>query len=344
MINNYELYLKGIKKVLTKNTFPELKNKKVLVTGINGMIASAIIDILNYLNEYENYEIKIIGIVRNKKNLLERFKNIKNLEIIEQDISKPLEFKKDIDYIINAASNADPSKFGADPVGTIETNFIGTKNLLDFAKVNNVKRLLYVSSGEIYGQGSIDIQAFDENYRGFIDSTNPRSCYPIGKLSAETLCVSYAKQYNLEVVIARPSHTYGPTQKITDSRASSQFITDVINDKDIIMKSEGKQIRSYTYVLDCVTGILRILISGNNSEAYNIANKNSVLSIREMAEDIAHANNKKIIFELPTDSEKASYNPVTRSVLDGTKLVSIGWIPLYTFKEGIKETIDILKK
>lgn len=344
MINNLDIYIKGIKKVLSKNIFPELKNKTILITGINGMIGSAIIDVLNYLNEYENYNIKLIGIVRNKNNLLKRFNDYKNFKVYEQDISSELNFKESIDYIINAASNADPSKFAADPVGTIITNFIGTKNLLDYGIKNNCQRLLYISSGEIYGQGSTNIESFNENYRGFIDSTNPRSSYPIGKLSAETLCVSYTKQYALETVIARPSHTYGPTQKLNDSRASSQFVLDVLDGKDIIMKSEGKQIRSYTYVLDCVTGILRILISGTTSEAYNIANKNSILSIKEMAEKIAATNNKKIIFKLPSDNEKAGFNPVTKSVLDGTKLESIGWIPLYTFKEGIEETMKVLKK
>ena len=169
MINNLDIYIKGIKKVLSKNIFPELKNKTILITGINGMIGSAIIDVLNYLNEYENYNIKLIGIVRNKNNLLKRFNDYKNFKVYEQDISSELNFKESIDYIINAASNADPSKFAADPVGTIITNFIGTKNLLDYGIKNNCQRLLYISSGEIYGQGSTNIESFNEKYRGFID-------------------------------------------------------------------------------------------------------------------------------------------------------------------------------
>jgi nucleoside-diphosphate-sugar epimerase len=343
MIRDFNVYNEGIKKVISRNNLIEIKNSSILVTGINGMIGSAIVDILNYLNEQHNYNISIIGIARNKNNVLERFKNYKNMEIYSQDLQDKISIDRTTDYIINAASNADPAKISSDPIGTMNTNYEGTKNLLNFGVANKCKRFVYISSGEIYGQGSLDIDSFNENYRGYIDSTNPRSCYPIGKLAAETLCVSFSKQYGIECIIVRPSHTYGPTQKETDSRASSQFVLNVINNNDITMKSEGKQIRSYTYVLDCAVGILIALINGNSCEAYNVANKNSVLSIKEMAELIAKSNNRKVIFDLPTDSEKASYNPVTRSVLNGQKLESIGWIPCYSFEEGISETIKIMK-
>ena len=343
MINNLELYNKSIKYVLEKNKFPELKNKTILITGINGMIASAIIDTLNYLNKYENYNIKIIGIVRNKQRILSRFKDYDNLEIIEHDIINPLLIHENIDYIINAASNSHPSVFASDPVGTLLTNFIGTKNLLDCAKYNDSRRLLYISSGEIYGEGSKNITSFKEDYRGFIDSTNPRSCYPIGKLSAESLCVSYSDEYGVDTVIARPCHIYGPTAKNDDSRALSQFIFNGLNHTDIIMKSRGEQVRSYCYVLDCVTGILRILISGVSSNAYNIANNKSIISIKETADIIAKLSNTEVKIVLANKNEKKGFNPVTRSVLDGKKLKSIGWVPRYDFSKGIETTLNIMK-
>lgn len=341
---NNILYKNGIAKVLSKNNFLELKNKCILITGANGLIGSALIDVINFLNEVDNYNIKIIGSVRNKNNILERFNDYKNLKIIEYDINNKLVLKEKIDYIINTASNADPKNFATNPVGTISSNVIGTKNLLDFCINNRVEKFLEISSGEIYGQGDENILSFDENYSGNIDSTNPRACYPIGKLAAENLCVCYTKQYNISTVIARLCHTYGPTQRSNDSRVSAAFIRNVLNGEDICMKSDGRQIRSYCYVLDAITGILRILISGVKGEAYNVANKNSIVSIREMAEAIAKNGNRKVIFELPSESEKSGYNQVTRSVLNGEKLEAIGWIPCYTFEEGIDETIKILKK
>ncbi len=342
MLKNIKRYNEDIKHVLACNDLKKLKNKSVLVIGINGLIGSALIDVLNYLNTNEDFSIKIVGTVRNKSKILDRF-NSYDMQIYEQDINNKIEINEHIDYIINTASNSHPKMFSIDPVGTMVANFVGTKNLLDFAVEKEVERFLYVSSGEIYGQGADNINSFDENYCGKIVSTSPRSCYPVSKLSAETLCCSYSQQYKVDTVIARPCHVYGPTQQDSDSRASAQFILNVINNQDIVMKSEGTQIRSYMHVLDCATGLLTILLKGENCNAYNVANNNSILSIREMAEKIASVNDKKVVFDIPTEKEKSGYNPVTRSVLNGKKLEDIGWKPYFNFDDGILETINCMK-
>ena len=340
---NIDKYNKSIAKVLKKNNYEELKNKSILIIGGNGLIGAAIIDVLKYMNDFLDYNISIYTTIRSINKIPDRFKNT-NINIIEYDVLNKLELKDKIDYVINTASPADPRSFSTNPIGVIETNFIGTKNILEYCSNNNVKRFLYVSSGEVYGQAREDIESFDENYSGKIDPTSFRSCYPLGKLSAENLCVCYKEQKGLDVVIARPCHTYGPTIQRSDSRASSQFILNVVDGNDIVMKSEGKQIRSYCYSLDCVTGLLRILVSGISGEAYNVSNNNSIVSIRELAELISKHGNKKVIFEIPDEQEKKGYNPVTRSVLDGNKLNNIGWIPYYNAEKGLKETIEILKK
>ena len=341
---NLDIYSTGISRVLKKNKFKELKNKSILIIGGNGLIGAAIIDVLKYMNEFLDYNISIYTTVRKINKVPDRFKNNKQITIIEYDVLNKLNIDYEIDYVINTASPADPKSFSSNPIGVIETNFIGTKNILDYCSNNNIKRFLYVSSGEIYGQAMENIESFDENYSGKINPTSFRSCYPLGKLSAENLCICYKEQKDLEVVIARPCHTYGPTIQRNDSRASSQFILNVVDGKDIIMKSEGKQVRSYCYSLDCVTGLLRILVSGISGEAYNVANNNSIVSIKELAELISKNGKKKVVFEIPDENEKKGYNPVTRSVLNGTKLNDLGWIPCYDASKGVKETIEILKK
>lgn len=343
MINDFELYNENIKNVLSKNNLEKLKNQRIFITGANGLIGSAIIDVLNYLNIYENYNINIIAIVRNEKNVLLRLKEYKNVKIIEQDVINEIKFNEDIDYVIHAASNAHPQVFSKDPVGTMLGNFVGMNNILKFACKHKCKKVEYISSGEIYGQGTEDIESFEENYNGKINSMNPRSCYPISKLASETLCTSYSSQYGIEIVVARPCHIYGPTQTENDSRASAQFIRNAINGENIIMKSEGKQLRSYCYVLDCATAILKILLDGIDRQAYNIANNRSIISIKEMAEIIASKSNLKVIYEIPDENEKKGYNPVTKSVLNGKKLEELGWKPCYTFENGIEQTLKIMK-
>lgn len=344
MIRDIDRYNKNIEIAFNNNRYLEkLKNKSIMITGINGLIGSCIVDILNWLNINKDYKIKIIGTVRDKNKLLDRFKIYEMLSIIEQDVTEKINYSGMVDYIIHVAGNSYPLSFSNDPVGTMLGNFIGINNVLKFAKEHSCRRVEYISSGEIYGQGEKSLKSFEENYVGRLIPTEFRSCYPISKLASETLCVSYSKQYNLETVIARPCHCYGPTQTESDSRVSAQFINSVLNEENLVMKSEGEQVRSYCYVIDCATAILCILINGINKNAYNISNGESIVSIKEMAEIIANKANKKVIMTLPDDKEKEGYNPVTKSVLDDKKLKQLGWIPCWDFSHGIEETLKIMK-
>lgn len=342
-MHNLDLYTKNIELSVENNNLSLLKNKSIVIIGANGLIGSGIVDVLNYLNINKKYNIHIVATVRNKNKILKRFSDYQNIEIIEYDINNQFTYTKKVDYIINAASPADPKRFSNDPSGTLITNFIGTKNILEYLVNNKDTRLLYISSGEIYGQGDENIDKFKEDYVGSLNSMNFRSCYPIGKLAAENLCITYLNQYSLDVVIARLCHTYGPTQTSSDSRVISQFINNILNKEDIIMKSDGKQIRSYCYVIDSVTGILNILTKGKVGEVYNVANNNSIISIRDLANLICKIGNKKLIINIPTEQEKKSYNPVTRSVLDGSKLEQLGWKCVFNIQDGIENTIDIMK-
>lgn len=342
MINDSNIYESGIKRVLESNDLTQLKNSTILITGANGLIGSSIIDVLNYLNKYYDCSINIVATVRDKQKIPDRFFDYRNLSIIEYDINNKLALNKKIDYIINTASNAHPSKFLIEPVETITTNFIGTKNLLDYTYENKCKRLLYVSSGEIYGQGDESVKSFDENYSGKINPTNPRSCYPLGKLAAENLCASYASQYNVDIVIARPCHIYGPTQTINDSRASAVFIRNILNNQDIIMKSDGSSIRTYTYVSDSVNGIFKVLLSSKDI-VYNISDDKEI-SIKGLAETLVElSDNSKLVMEIDDTLAKGSAS-FKRGILSNEKIKKeLNWYPKYDVKEGFRRTIEYLK-
>ena len=304
MIKNYDIYLENIKEAVSVNNIKGLYNTTIAIFGAAGMIGSCIVDILMCLNKTENANINIICMVHNKNNIFERYKDDKQIEIVQQDVTQEIVYNKDIDFIINVASNSHPKLFAERPVETMDINYIGMRNILNYGLKNKCKRVLYVSSGEIYGQGTEDVKEFAEDYRGYINYNNARSCYPISKIAAETLCSAFSAEYGIGNVIVRPCHTYGPTQTEADSRASSSFIRDAINGKDIIMKSKGEQIRSYCYVVDCAIGILVALLNGENNTAYNVANKNSIVSIKEFAEIVAQNADVNIVYELPDDKEK----------------------------------------
>jgi nucleoside-diphosphate-sugar epimerase len=246
------------------------------------------------------------------------------------------------DYIIHAGGNAHPAAFQTDPVGTMIGNIFGTHSLLEYGRTHGTKRLLYVSSGEVYGQMDPDLDEFEENDCGYVDSTSPRSCYPASKRAAENLCASYWKQYGLETVIVRPCHTYGPTITDSDSRATAQFFRNALHGEDIVLKSAGTQLRSYCYAADCASAIMTVLACGESGQAYNSANPEDKITIAGLAETIAEAAGRNVIFAESDATDLAQRTPITKQVLSSKKLEALGWRGRYSTKEGVEHTLRIL--
>ncbi|MGM0883317.1 MAG: NAD-dependent epimerase/dehydratase family protein [Bacillota bacterium] len=322
----------------------KMRNKCILITGATGLIGSFLIDLLMFRNEHFNENINILAICRSRTKALKRFgeyiKN-KNFFVWEQDVCEKIKTDIKVDYIIHGASNADPQTFSKDPVGTMLANFIGMSNLLEFARNHNVVRTLFLSTGEVYGE--TNEEAISEDTCGYVDFNSSRSCYPESKRAAETLCSSYIAQYGIDITIARLCYIYGPTMTDKDSRVIAQFIRNTLANEDIVMKSEGAQLRSYCYISDAVSALLYILLLGNTGSAYNIANKNSNVTIRQIAETLSEIYNLGIRFEIPEVTEKKGYSKVQRAVLNTEKLENLGWNPTVNLKDGLKKTLSIIK-
>ena len=336
LINEYESILK-----ILNSDIDKLENKSTLITGANGLIGSYIVDFLDYLNTKYNKNIKIYALSRSINKLKKRFKNTETVKLIEQDLNDILNIDFSCDYIIHAASNAHPLAFSLEPATTMKTNFIGTINLLEYAKNHNSK-FLYISTGEIYGNN--ENEPFKETDFGLIDTLSARACYPESKRACETLCISYKNQYEIKVNIARLCYIYGANITETNSRADAQFLRNAIMKQDIVLKSEGKQKRTYCYVADCTSAILTILLKGKSGEAYNVANPDSIVSVKEYAQNLADIANVKLKFELPDEIEKRGYSKQEDSILDSSKLQALGWSAKYDIKEGIEHTYKIKKE
>jgi nucleoside-diphosphate-sugar epimerase len=231
--------------------------------------------------------------------------------------------------------------YAKDPVGTMKTNFIGTSNLLDYAKECGAQKFLYVSTIEVYGKTN-NIESIGEEDFGFISSSNVRSCYPESKKCSENLVVCYAKQYGIDVSIARLSYIYGAGMSKTDSKVCAFFARKVASGEDIVLKSTGEQLRSYTYVSDAITALLTVLIDGENGQAYNVADSSSKITIVDMAKkycSLFPEKNSSVKFDLPNDYEKGAFSFIANAVLDSTKLESLGWKAEVSLSDGLKYAV-----
>ncbi|WP_026509851.1 NAD-dependent epimerase/dehydratase family protein [Butyrivibrio sp. LC3010] len=338
------LYKEDIEYILGKELpWEKIKGKSFLISGATGLIGSCLIDALTCFEEREKSGIKIYAIGRSKEKIANRF-NPDIVTAIEQDVNKPFmdEIKSvKADYVLHLASNTHPMQYSTDPIGTIMTNLIGLNNMLEIS--TDAERFMFASSVEIYGENRGDVDRFDESYLGYIDCNTARAGYPEGKRAGESLCQSYIKQKGMDIVIPRLSRTYGPTMLWSDTKAISQFIKKGVDGEDIVLKSEGTQLFSYSYVADAVTGLLYVLLLGENGGAYNIADEASDIALKDLAAIIADYAGKKVIFELPDATEAAGYSKATKAILDSAKLKALGWSAGYDMKKGLERTIDILK-
>ena len=298
--------------------------KTVVITGATGLVGAELVDY------FTSQGAEVISAVRD----ITRAKG----RAVKYDACEPLNFDFRADYVIHAACSAHPMAYSTDPAGIMRANLTGTMNLLEYARETGA-RLVFLSTGEIYGNDPISDEGFSEDETGKIDTMNPRSCYPESKRAAETMVAAWVKQYETDAIVARLCHVYGPAITPTNSRADAQFLRKALAGEDIVMKSAGSQVRSFMYVKDAARAIAVIMEKGEKGQAYNVASR-TVGSIRDYAQTLADISGVKLVFENPDDVEMAGYSKVSRAVLNPAKLESLGFESKYDLYTGLKETFE----
>lgn len=344
-----ELYEQQIQKIAQDELlWDKMEGKRILLSGATGMLGKCLVDILEERNRQMAPEgkIKLTALSRDreraKRRLGECFEE-KWFNHVACDVNLAIPELGNVDYIIHAASNTHPVQYADDSIGTITSNVIGTKNLLDYGVAHGAEKFCFVSSVEIYGENCGDAEYFDESYLGYLDCNTLRAGYPESKRLGEALCNAYARTYDLDFVIPRLSRVYGPTMLLSDSKAISQFIKKAAGMEDIVLKSEGNQKYSYTFVTDAAAGILYTMLLGENGGAYNIADKESDITLKELAGYLAEIAGTQVVFEIPDEKEKAGYSTATKAMLDAGKLNRLGWKAAVHMREGLKCTVDSIR-
>lgn len=337
--NSY--YKDDIKRALGNADLSAFYGKSILITGATGLICSAIVDLIHEANLVCNSKISVVLATRSPEKAKERFAPSEYISHVFYDAMKDIGIDAKVDYIIHGAGNANPKLYVSNPVETMCMNFEAMHRLLDFAKKTSVRKLLYISSSEVYGTKESS-EPYKETDCGYAELLSVRSSYPISKRATETLCHSYSKQYGTNVVIARPGHIFGPTASENDNRISSDFAFKAARGEALVMKSSGLQKRSYMYCLDCAVAILKVLENGSSGEAYNICATDTT-TVREMASILADAGKVELICNEPTKDELTAFNPMNNSSLCADKLYSLGFKSVFSAAEGLNHTVNILK-
>jgi UDP-glucuronate decarboxylase len=347
MYNNL-IVQEDLKSILKQNiNFEKFKNKKILITGATGMLASYYMYTLMYLNDVLNYNIKIYALVRNNEKLksITNYEKRKDITPIIQDVCNSIDIDEKIDYIIHMASSANPSTIITNPIGIINANIKGTLNVLECAKKHNAE-VIFTSTREVYGEMNENKKEIKEDDMGVLNNLELRACYPESKRMAENIIISYAYQFGIEYQIARIAHSYGPGMIIeNDGRIMSDLIYNVIKGENIVLKSKGEAKRAFCYILDATTALLRITINENKNQVYNIANEKEEISIKDLAYLLKEKYKEKnidVIFEIKDNNNQ--YVRFKRTKLNTDKLEKLGWEPIVNLEEGIYRTVNFFNK
>lgn len=318
-----------------------LRNKAFLITGATGLIGSVMIKCLLALNKKKNLGIKIVALVRNME---------KARAVFDEDFSlidfKQLELNKiivdsigtEIDYIIHLASPTASKFFVEHPVETLRTSIEGTSAVLEYAKEAKVEGMVFASSLEVYGTNEDD-RLIDEQFQGYVNPLDVRSSYNMGKRAVECLCHSYAKEYQVPVKIARLTQTTGAGVAEDDNRVIVQFARLAAKGEDIILHTKGESARPYCYTTDAISAILYILLRGKVGEAYNVANEDTYISAKGMAEYLKDNFNPNINVQIVL-LNGMGYAPVTKQRLSSAKLMDLGWKPQFGLNSIFRRLIN----
>ncbi len=342
--------------IITSSELIEWKrfdNKTVLVSGANGMLPSYMVETLLFLKEKYGYNIKVIALVRNiekAKRVFEDYDGNPMLEYLVQDVAEPIKYKGKVDFMVHAASQAAPSYYGVDPVGTFKSNTLGTINMLELAREKNVEGLLYFSTGAIYGDIPGEKVLLDENMAGNLNILEVRNCYAESKRAGENACVCYNCQYKVPTKIVRIFHTFGPKVNLDDGRVFSDFCKNIINNENIVLKSDGTAKRSFLYVADAVIAYLKVLLDGEVAKAYNVGgDESNEISIKNLSEMLVSLYPKKklhVIFDINNDDLTYSKmrTPQKQVLPNLDRIHSLGWYSTTSIRECFKKTIDALEE
>lgn len=304
--------------------------KHILVTGGAGFLGRHLCNML--LKDRLTMVHCLDNLISGKLENIKEFKDCPNFDFIEYDICNKINFPK-IHEIYHLACIASPDKYKEYSVETLDTCFIGTKNVLELAKLHKSK-VLFTSTSEIYGDPMVHPQP--EEYYGNVNTMGERSCYDEGKRVGETLCYQYRKNFGLDIKVVRLFNTYGPYMDIHDGRVITNFIKQIQKGENIIIYGDGNQTRSFCYVDDTISGIMSMMNS-TESGPINLGNPYCEFTLNHLVHIFEKIINKKLEIKYIDFTEN---DPKQRKPVIIKAKTRLGFDPKILIDEGLRKTMD----
>jgi nucleoside-diphosphate-sugar epimerase len=320
--------------------------KTILITGAAGFLGTQFVHYFLTLNDEHSISrpcrvVAMDNYLRGIPEWLAALKSRKDLEVMAADVVKCDTYPR-ADFIIHAASVASPMFYRQYPIETMDANIWGLRRLLEHARTNPPEGLLFFSSSEIYGDPDSRHIPTAEDYRGFVSCTGPRACYDESKRFGETLCVAFWNVHRVPVKIARPFNNYGPGLRIGDRRVLPDFFRDVLNGRDVVLLSDGRATRTFCYASDAIEGYLRLIVSNENGESFNIGTESPEVSMLDLARLVIKTCGKdvKVVHKTSDDAQYLTDNPQRRCPNISKAGQRLGYKPRVSLEEGLSRTRD----
>lgn len=321
----------------------KFRNKTILVTGATGRLGMYLVEALNKADIDWNLNLRIIAVARNKEKMTRVFGEslkLPNICPVIQDITEPICWEGNVDYIFHTAGAAAPKDFTESPVDTLWGHVCGTRNILELARQKKSEKVLYVSTVEIYGDWKSE-ERIAETDMGPMRCDDARKCYPEAKRLCETMFASYEAQYGVPYVGVRLCHTFGPGISLDDGRSFAEFMQNVIKGEDIVLQTDGSAVRTYTYVADAV-GAMLLAVTKGTEHYYNVANLENLISTRELAELIAGMDPKhKVKVQYANQgTQKLKFLNYKLGIMNTDRIVSLGWRAQVGLSDAFRWTLN----
>lgn len=324
--------------VIDRLDLSQLKNKRILLTGSNGLLGKYLAHIIYFGNKTYGLNCKLFCVSLHGPD--DKFRQIisEDIKAISADLTQPFDFKGKIDFIFHAACYAQPKKFLDEKLKTISLNVDALRYLLELAKHNNAK-FMYFSSAGVYGEIPPEMLPAKESFCGNVNATGSRAAYAESKRLGETLCSVYRNDFGVKTYIARISHAYGPGTSINDERVMGNFIKKAFIEKKIRMLDSGNSVKAFGYVTDIIYMLLQVMLWGKEL-VYNIGGIHPV-TIRALADEVAkNCGGVKVITPKKIAKDELVGTDYTRVRLDISRFIAeFGDFNFVTFSEGIKRTV-----